>query len=51
MPHRTTMARLAFIVPMAFLGKYQYQIDTPVYPLVQVLWQLGTTRGFSVHRR
>ena len=26
-----------FYSPMAFLGKYQYQIDTPVYPLVQAL--------------
>jgi predicted Rossmann-fold nucleotide-binding protein len=23
--------------PMVFLGKYQYQIDTPVYPLIQTL--------------
>jgi len=22
---------------MVFLGKYQYQIDTPVYPLIQAL--------------
>jgi predicted Rossmann-fold nucleotide-binding protein len=26
-----------FYSPMIFLGKYQYQIDTPVYPLIQLL--------------
>jgi hypothetical protein len=26
-----------FYSPMVFLGKYQYQIDSPVYPLLQLL--------------
>jgi predicted Rossmann-fold nucleotide-binding protein len=34
--------------PLVFLGKYQYQIDTPVYPLLQLLATSGYRELLSI---